>query len=165
MKTNYTVARYEHVSKKSFEDVIAAFEAAVGNADDGKFTNGMNAVQNASDWESLAKSLFGPSGFMHVLTFDHGHWLSLYGTPKKAKQYTYGNPLIAHTLIEHDIRVGLHVPLKVLFFENPDGDVVMAYDLPSTLMRQFQNKELDAACAKLDDKLIAFASELTGAPV
>ncbi len=39
----------------------------------------------------------------------------------------------------------------------------MGYDLPSSLMSRFGNAEVDAAVRDLDEKLIAFATELTGA--
>jgi hypothetical protein len=90
MKRQYTVTRCEYVSKRAFEEVVTAFEAAVGDADDGPFTTVMNAVQSATEWESLANSLFGLSGVMHVLKFDNGHWLRLYGSQGKAEQYMYG---------------------------------------------------------------------------
>src|SRR5271167_2476799 len=95
MITEYRVKHYEHVCEKSYDEVVAAFEKQVGDGDDGKFLNGMKAITNAADWEALCNSFFGPSGFVHVLTFDHGHWMNLYGLGLRAKQYTYGNPLLA----------------------------------------------------------------------
>lgn len=163
MIEHYTVTHHEHVSRKSFEELVAAFEAAVGNADDGKLTHRMPALKSVAEWEALCESLFGPSGFMHVLTFDHGLWASLYGTPTKMKQYTYGNPQIAHTMFSHDRRVGFHVPLRAMIYETASGEVRMGYDLPSTLMRGLHNDAIDAAAGKLDEKLVAFMTELTGA--
>jgi hypothetical protein len=45
----YVVKHYEHVCTKSFEEVIDAFEAAVGDGDDGKFLNGMKALSKADN--------------------------------------------------------------------------------------------------------------------
>jgi hypothetical protein len=122
----YTVSHYEHISSRPYEDVIKSFEAAAGDGDDGKFLNKMMAIDNAADWEALCKSFFGPSGFLHVLSFDHGHWLSLYGAQEKAKQYTYGNPLLAYTMIKHDIGVCFQVPFRILIYENQIGEVRIA---------------------------------------
>jgi uncharacterized protein (DUF302 family) len=61
------------------------------------------------------------------------------------------------------IRVGGQVPLQVLIDEAENGEARMSYDLPSTLMSGFDNAELDAAAREPDKKLVAFATELTGA--
>src|ERR1700748_1056115 len=39
--SEYVVRHYEHVTTKSFEELVAAFEQAVGDGDDGRFLNGM----------------------------------------------------------------------------------------------------------------------------
>ena len=163
MIDEYVVKHYEHVCTKTFEEVIAAFEAAVGDGDDGKFLNGMKAISRTDDLERLCKSSFGPSGFLHVLTFDHGHWLKLYGTDAKAKQYTYGNPLLAHTMVKHDIGVCFQVPFRILIYETASGEVRIAYDLPSTLMARLKNDKVNEAARRIDPKVIAFVTELAGA--
>ena len=164
MIDEYVVKHYEHVSTRSFEEVISAFEAAVGDGDDGKFLNGMKALSNVEDWEALCKASFGRSGFLHVLTFDHGHWLKLYGIEGKAKQYTYGNPLLAHTMVKHDIGVCFQVPFRILIYETAIDEVRIAYDLPSTLMSRLHNDEVDEASRRIDLKVVAFVTELAGAP-
>ena len=119
----YTVSHYEHISTRPYEEVIKAFEAAVGDGDDGKFLNQMMAITNAEDWEALCNSFFGPSGFLHILSFDHGHWLNFYGENAKAKQYTYGNPLLAYTMVKHDIGVCFQVLFRILIYETQAGEV------------------------------------------
>src|ERR1700761_9446157 len=123
------VTRYEIESERPFDEVIAAYEARVGTADHGELTDGLLTARSKEDWEALCNSLFGSSDFIHIVTFDHGHWYSLYGTPSKARQYLWGNPLIARTLIEEDFRVTMDVPLRVLFRENEAGKAVMTFDL------------------------------------
>jgi uncharacterized protein (DUF302 family) len=66
-------------------------------------------------------------------------------------------------MVKHDIGVCFQVPLRVLIYEAPGGEVRIAYDLPSTLMAPLRNREVDIAARKLDDKVIAFATELAGA--
>ena len=164
MIDEYVVKHYEHVSTKSFEEVVKAFEAAVGDGDDGKFLNGMKALSNVQDWENFCKSTFGPSGFLHLMTFDHGRWLKFYGIAGKAVQYTYGNPLLAQTMVKHDIGVCLQVPFRILIYETAKGEVRIAYDLPSSLMARLHNDEVDEAALKIDPKVVAFVTELAGAP-
>src|SRR6516225_7987383 len=134
MIRDITVKRYDIESNRPFEDVIAAYEAQVGTADHGELTDRLLEVDTKEAWEALVNSLFGPSQFMHIVTFDHGHWYSLYGKPAKAKQYLWGNPLIAKTLIDENFQVTMDVPLRVLFWENEAGKTVMTFDLPSSVL-------------------------------
>jgi uncharacterized protein (DUF302 family) len=164
MIDEYTVKHFEHISTRSFDEIISIFESTVGYGDDGKFLNGMMAVTRAEDYERLCTSFLGSSGFMHVLTFDQGKWLSLYGPAARAKQYTYGNPLLAATMVKHDIGVCLQVPFRMLIYEAASGAVHISYDLPSSLVARLHNDEVDMAALKIDPKVIAFATELAGAP-
>jgi len=164
MIDEYVVKHYEHISTRSFDEIISVFERAVGSGADGKFLNGMMAVTRAEDYERLCTSFLGSSGFMHVLTFDQGKWISLYGPPTRAKQYTYGNPLLAATMVKHDIGVCLQVPFRILIYEAAGGKVHLSYDLPSSLVARLRNAQVDEAALKIDPKVIAFATELAGSP-
>ena len=76
------------------------------------------------------------------------------GVHKQAKQYRIGNPLIAMQMTQLDIRAGLYVPLSILIYEDAEGKVMADYDLPSFILGQFGNKDIDAVAAELDQKLI-----------
>lgn len=164
---DHMVRYQEHVSTKSYDELIADFEAVVSDGDAAQLTKTLSAVSNTADsrqtWEVATKSLPGPSGFTRVLALDTGQLISYYGKPSKAMMYIMGNPLIAATMLIHDIRVAGQVPLQVLIYEAENGEARMGYDLPSTLMNGFDNAELDAAARELDQKLVAFVTELTGA--
>ena len=102
---------------------------------------------------------------MRFSTIDHGAWLSTLGigAGTKAKLYTIGNPLIARTMIVHDLGVGLNVPVRVLIYEDrSSGTARLAYDLPSSLMSGLRNPDVDAAARDLDAKLVALAEVATG---
>jgi uncharacterized protein (DUF302 family) len=77
--------------------------------------------------------------------------------------YTIGNPLIARTMLEHDIAAGLNVPVRLMIYEDAvTGTTRLAYDLPSSLMSGLENEKVAAAAKKLDAKLIALAIHATG---
>ena len=99
---------------------------------------------------------------MRFDTFDHGAWLRLIGQSAKAVLVILGNPLIARTMLQHDIRAGLNVPVRLLIYEHSDGTTRVAYDLPSSLMSDLDNADVSAAAAKLDAKLFALAQAITG---
>ncbi len=163
MIDNYTVQHCEHVSQRSFEAVVAAFEAELGNVEDGAIPREVAAATSQADFEARVRGYEGRSGFMRFLTNDHGAWLSRVGIPAKIRAYTIGNPLIAQTMISHDAGVGLNVPVRALIFETASGEVRLAYDLPSSWMSRLNNDKVSAAAIKLDAKLRALATLATGA--
>ena len=73
--------------------------------------------------------------------------------------------MIAITMIKHDIRVGLNVPVRIYIYEGADGRTRVAYDLPSTLMSGLDGADVAEAARKLDAKLIAVAETISGATV
>jgi len=163
MIDEFTVRHYEHVSTKSFDEVVAAFEAAVGSIEKQGFQAEVDTTQGTSDFEALMRSHEGSSGFMRFMTTDHGGWLARIGLHFKAKMYTIGNPLIARTMIRHDVGAGLNVPIRLMIYEDTEGKAHLGYDLPSSLMSRLRNEEVTVAARKLDEKLIALAELATGA--
>ena len=164
MRTTFTVHHNEHVSSRSFEEVVSALESAVGSVEDIGFPALLASTKNAEEFESQIKSRESTSSFMRFLTVDHGAWLPRIGLNAKARMYTIGNPLIARTMLEHDIAAGLNVPVRLMIYEDSVSRITrLAYDLPSSLMSGLQNEKVTAAAKKLDAKLIALAIHATGA--
>jgi uncharacterized protein (DUF302 family) len=164
MRTTFTVHHNEHVSSRSFEEVVNAFESAVGSVEDTGFPALLAATKNAEEFETSVHSREGTSGFMRFLTVDHGAWLARVGLNARARMYTIGNPLIARTMLEHDIAAGLNVPVRLMIYDDAVSRTTrLAYDLPSSLMSGLQNEKVAAAAKKLDAKLIALAIHATGA--
>jgi uncharacterized protein (DUF302 family) len=161
---SFTVQHHEHVSQRSFDDVVAAFEAELGSVEGGEILpREAAAATNPADFETRIRAYEGRSGFMRFLTNDHGAWMSRVGVPAKIRSYIIGNPLIAQTMMRHDPGVGLNVPIRVLIFQTPSGEVRLGYDLPSSLMSRLHNDDVSAAALKLDAKLRALAVLATGA--
>jgi len=164
MRTTFTVHHNEHVSTRPFEEVINAFESAVESVEDIGFPALLAKTKNSDEFEASVHSREGSSGFMRFLTVDHGAWLDRIGLNAKARMYTIGNPLIARTMLEHDIAAGLNVPLRLMIYDDAvSGTTRLIYDLPSSLMSGLQNEKVAAAAKKLDAKLIALAVHATGA--
>jgi uncharacterized protein (DUF302 family) len=164
MRDQSTLTHCEHVSARSFDEVVAAFQAAVGAGDGEAFRKAVEASTSGEDFEARMRAAEGPSGFMLFLEADHGAWMARVGLEARAKLYILGNPLIARTMIEHDIGAGLNVPVRVLIYEDPrSGTGRLAYDLPSSLMARLKNDRVSAAAKRLDEKLSALAETATGA--
>src|ERR1700761_5186971 len=97
MYTDFT-GRYQiHESSRSFADVVAALEAAVGSVENDAFEHEVSEARDPSDFEERMHRHEGTSGFMRFHTIDHGAWLQDLGSSAKARMYTIGNPLIART--------------------------------------------------------------------
>src|SRR5258705_616063 len=164
MRTMFTVHHNEHVSSRSFEEVVNAFESAVGSVEDTGFAVLVASTKSAEEFESQVKSRESTSGFMRFLIVDHGAWMTRVGLKAKARMYTIGNPLIARTMLEHDIAAGLNVPVRLMIYEDAASRTTrLAYDLPSSLMSGLQNEKVSLAAKNLDAKLIALAVHATGA--
>jgi uncharacterized protein (DUF302 family) len=164
MQDESTLIHREHVSDRTFDAVVAAFDAAVGTIDDDAFRAAVKAATSTEDFETRMHAFEGPSGFMCFMRIDHGAWLARIGLTARVKLYILGNPLIAQTMLRHDIGAGLNVPLRVMIYEDPrSGSTRFAYDLPSSLMARLGNEPLLAAARRLDEKLTALAELVTGA--
>jgi Domain of unknown function DUF302 len=118
MIDEFTVRHLEYISARPFDEVIAAFEGAVGSVENGGIEDDAEAALNSSDFEARIRSREGASGFMRFLMIDHGVWLARNGLDAKARMYTIGNPLIAWTMIKHDLGVGLNVPIRLMIYED-----------------------------------------------
>jgi len=91
MTVNDHVVRYqEHVSTKSYEELVAAFEETGPDAGSGEPTRTLGRVRDSENsraaWEAAVAPLFGPSGFTRVFSLDTGRIISWYGKPAKGPQ-------------------------------------------------------------------------------
>lgn len=159
----YTVEHREYVSGKTYEELVAAFDAALGDVEYGRFTDILNTAENRDEWERAVSDYFGPSGFLRFFSVDHGRWMGFYGHQVKAKKYLYGNPLIAETMMRHDTRFGLQAPNQIMVYEDAEGHARVCYDLPSSIFNFIGNTELTTTAYGLDAKVAAFVEQITGA--
>jgi uncharacterized protein (DUF302 family) len=96
----------------------------------------------------------GKSGFMLFHEINHGGWLSKFGIHRRMVRWIFGNPLIAITMIRHDLTAGLFAPVEILVTETEDGrGTTITYVRPSSLMVMGNNPPLMQAAAELDKKL------------
>jgi uncharacterized protein (DUF302 family) len=72
-----------------------------------------------------------------------------------------GNPLIAITMLRHDVTAGLFAPVEVLLVDEGDDGSSLTYVKPSTLMVVEDNPKLLSAATELDAKLAALAANVT----
>jgi len=138
-------------------DVCVSFDVFSANFEKllGKHTSqGAELVmQNPAAATAAYKSMEGEQGLMLFGAMAHGNLMNLSGTPRKAKRYLVGNPLVAHEMMRIDFRAGLYAPLSLLIYESAPGRTRIEYDLPSSVFGQFGNTFVTDVALKLDEKL------------
>ncbi|MFZ0559676.1 MAG: DUF302 domain-containing protein [Methylovirgula sp.] len=163
LKSVSELTRMHFESPRSFDAVRTELRRLLGTSRLQEVLDHARAVRNADDFERIIQPLTGESGFMLFLELDHSGWLPLYGITRKAVRLMFGNPLIAITMIRHDIEAALFAPVELLLVENADGEgSTITYDLPSSLMRAETNPKLLEAAQALDAKVATLASTAVG---
>ena len=157
------VIRMRFDAQRSFEAVKTALLRQMGRISTEDMGKSLKAAASADDFEKSLAAFTGESGFMLFYEIDHSRWLPLYGIKQKAVRLIFGNPLIAITMIKHDINAALFAPVELLLVESEDGDgCTILYDLPSSLMRAKRQPQLLDAAQQLDAKFQALVSQATG---
>ncbi|WP_046301443.1 DUF302 domain-containing protein [Mycobacterium sp. UM_Kg27] len=156
----FSGARVCYQSTKSYEELAAALFSEVGvrpvPIDD--------IAKDFAGWESYRDEVqthVGPGGFMLFTVFDHGGWIAKAGIDRKALRVIIGNPLIAITMLRHDLTAGLFAPVELLLIGEENGSS-LTYVKPSSLMVVEPNPALLAAAEELDVKLAALARKVAG---
>jgi uncharacterized protein (DUF302 family) len=157
-ETRFDGVRVRYESSKNYDELLAALLADIGDK-----PVPVNDIATASaDWDSFRERIeshVGPSGFMLFGLFDHGAWITKAGIDRRVLRVILGNPLIAITMLRHDVSAGLFAPVEVLLTDEGAGSS-LTYVKPSSLMVVEPNAELLSAAEALDAKLAALAEKV-----
>jgi uncharacterized protein (DUF302 family) len=159
-ETSFDGVRVRYDSAKSYDELVAALLADIGEAP----VSLDDLAKSSTNWESYQQQVephVGPSGFMLFTLFDHGAWITKTGIDRKVLRVILGNPLIAITMLRHDVTAGLFAPVEVLLVDEGEGRSSLTYVRPSSLMVVEDNAELLSAAKELDAKLAALAAKVT----
>ena len=163
-ETRFDGVRVRYDSAKSYDELVAAILADIGDK-----PVPINEFAPATDsWQSYRERVephVGPSGFMLFGLLDHGAWINKTGIDRKVLRVILGNPLIAITMLRHDVTAGLFAPVELLLVDEGEGRSSLTYVKPSSLMVVEPNPELLSAAEKLDAKLAALAEKVTAGRV
>jgi uncharacterized protein (DUF302 family) len=159
-ETRFDGIRVRYDAAKSYDELLAALLADIGEK-----PVPLNEIATPSDnWQSLREKVearTGPSGFMLFALLDHGAWIAKTGIERKAMRVVLGNPLIAITMLRHDVTAGLFAPVELLLLDEGESRSSLTYVKPSSLMVVEPNPELLSAAEGLDAKLAALAAKVT----
>jgi len=156
----FTGIRIRFDSKRRFDEVVKALLADVGE----KPLMIDDLPAKFESWESYkaeVESHVGPSGFILFAVLNHGAWIKKVHIHKKVLRLVIGNPLLAITMLRHDLTAGLFAPVELIVVEEDQYRSSLTYVRPSSLMVVETNEPLLAAAKELDTKLQALAAKVT----
>lgn len=146
----------EHVvvtSNKPYGQVTELLEKMMGGTigDMNELIEQLDVKKTA--WPQASQMIeerLGKSGFRIFSKIDHGLLLSLAGKPKKAVQYTVGNPVLAVQMTQHIPAVALYAPFKLAVYEEDTATTAITYDRLSSILSQFHNEEVSRIALHVD---------------
>jgi uncharacterized protein (DUF302 family) len=161
----FTGVRVQVRSPLAFEEVLGRLRALMGDTSVSEVVAlAKEPITEAEFVRQVTERFVGESGFMLFAEIDHGGWLPKFGINRRTVRWILGNPLIAITMIRHDITAGLFAPVELLATENEDGKgTTVTYVRPSSLMAIEDNPPLLAAATALDEKYDALIVRATQA--
>jgi uncharacterized protein (DUF302 family) len=169
-KTNTTTRpfhglRVEISTPPSFDEVLSRLRSLMGSASVPQVVAlAQESISEAEYIREVEERFVGKSGFMLFHEIDHGGWLTKFGIKRRTVRWILGNPLIAITMIRHDITAGLFAPVEILVTEAGKANGAMVvYVRPSSLMVIEDNPPLREAAVALDEKLDALIANATDA--
>jgi uncharacterized protein (DUF302 family) len=157
--------RVEVETSVSFGEVLLRLRRLMGDASaPAVVALAKETITEAEYVQKLQERFVGESGFMLFHEIDHGGWLPRFGISRRVVRWILGNPLIAVTMIRHDIIAGLFAPVEILVTEKESGvGATIAYVRPSSLMVIEENPPLLEAAKALDEKLDMLIANATSA--
>jgi uncharacterized protein (DUF302 family) len=154
--TELHVQRFSVTSSRTFSNILAAVQKAVGHPEMAEFMKNVNAARNSEELETIIHQAVGPSGFMEFVRFDLGEILrKRYGAqaPRNVR-LVIGNPLIMSLMAQHVPDAGSYAPVTILIDERADG-VHLSYDRMASYLASYGSSEALKVARELDAKIEA----------
>ena|SRR5215471_9996542 len=146
--------RFTVTSSRPFDEVVAAIKNSIGNPNMAEFWESMQGVKSAAELDAAIKPVFGRTGLMLFVEFDHG-LIVRKGTDRqnsKIVRLVLGNPLIMKEMAKHVPDAGSYAPVTLLVDERPDG-VHLSYDRMASLLAPYGNGDALNVARDLDSKV------------
>jgi len=161
---SFTGVRMEVATTASFDTVLSRLRDLTGPVTvSGVVDLAKTDISEAEYVKEVERKFVGSSGFMVFSAIDHGGWIAKFGIKRRTIRWILGNPLIAITMIRHDLTAGLFAPVELLLTECADGEgCAVTYVRPSSLISiDDANPDLKEAALKLDAKFDALILNAT----
>ncbi|MGB7282026.1 MAG: DUF302 domain-containing protein [Candidatus Acidiferrum sp.] len=154
------IERFSLTSPKSFNQVVAAVNGAIGHPDIAEFWRLTHETHTIAELEGAVQKALGKAGLMLFAEFDHGAIVRK-GTGRDTPRiirFIIGNPLIMKEMAKHVPDAGSYAPVTVLVDERSDG-VHLSYDRMASFLAPYGNSDALAVAQNLDKKVEALLLE------
>lgn len=147
--------RWSETSSRSFGDVVANLEKAVGHPSLPEFLQGIQAAKTMDDLEVAVRAVEGPSELIEFARFDLGIVVNKKRPESEARQslrLLLGNPLIMKEMVRGTPDAGSYAPVTVLIDER-GGGVHLSYDRIAVLLADSGDAHALQVAQELDRKV------------
>lgn len=154
------VQRFSVTSSRSFLEVLARIDAAVGHPDMRAFSREVAGAKTYAELETVIHQVVGPSDLMEFARYDLGAILRKeQGNPApQSLRLVAGNPLIMKQMVEHVPDAGSYAPVTILIDQRPDG-VHLSYDRMTSFLASYGSSEASKVAQDLDSKVEKLLTE------
>lgn len=148
------IERVSIISSRSFEEVKAALNGAIGHPDLVQLGREIKSTQTYSDLESKIKRSLGRTDLMLFMELDEGEVIRKENnsTSPKIERFIVGNPLIMKEMVKYVPDAGTYAPVTILLDERQDG-VHLTYDRMASLIASYGSPEALEVAKDLDLKV------------
>ncbi len=155
-KKQANVQRFSLTSSKSFEEVVAGLESAVGRPNMHGFLRDVALAKTYADLEKVIHKVVGVSGLMEFIRFNLGEIVGKERGEEapQSLRLLIGNPLIMKQMIEPATDAGSYAPVTMLIDERADG-VHLSYDKTASFLASYGSAEAMKVAQDLDSKVEA----------
>ena len=154
MISTVEVERFSLASSRSFDEVLAAINDAVGHPEMDEFWSSTQQARTVGELENSIQKALGRTGLMSFVQFDHGAIVRKATGRDKPRmvRLVIGNPLIMQEMAKRVPDAGSYAPVTVLVDERSDG-VHLSYDRMSSLLAPYGSPDALQVAQDLDNKV------------
>jgi uncharacterized protein (DUF302 family) len=148
------VERFSLTSPKTFDQVVAALNAAIGHPDMAEFVRSTHEARSFAELKSAVEKGLSKAGLMLFMQLDQGAVVQKetgQNTPRIIR-LLIGNPLIMKEMAKHVPDAGSYAPVTVLVDERADG-VHLSYDRMASFLATYGNRDSLQVAKDLDNKV------------
>ena len=154
MITKIEIERFSLTSSKSFDEVVAGINAAIGHPDMAEFARSTHEARSFAELKNAVEKGLSKAGLMLFMQLDHGAVLQKEtgrDTPRIIR-LLIGNPLIMKEMAKHVPEAVSYAPVTVLVDERADG-VHLSYDRMASFLAAYGNRDALQVAEDLDNKI------------
>ncbi len=152
--TQVQLERFSVISPRTFQEVVAQLEKAIGHPDMRAFEKNLTAAKTYDELEKIVQGATGPSELMEFTRMDLGGVLRKRNgaAAPQSLRLIVGNPVIMSQMVEHVPDAGSYAPVTILIDERPDG-VHLSYDRMASFLAPYESLEAMKIARDLDTKV------------